>query len=328
VRDAFGVMAVEMEGAGVAQATWLDGKIDYLVIRGICDYCDENKGEIWQPYAAIVAAAYLRVLLQSIKGDLLPHSAYTTGDAASRRRQALGLLKDAQDNLNHERVWPELCDRSLSALDDVQRVVREFWSLLEKHSPRSFEMTRLLNERVIRGRHFGDEIADLKLKIGDLRSSYRNQATAARLRSDVVKQLAQLTSDVQQLFRDAEHAELQIGETEFSIDLQRAKIKATYFVLLENAPTALSSNMLITIIADLNTSIRRVEELRLAGTRESQLMKSITAVIEHLTDARDALSAAFNVQSATDLDTSARMDAYILNITKSRAHLRDAFDYC
>jgi nucleoside phosphorylase/Flp pilus assembly protein TadD/predicted nucleic acid-binding protein len=60
----FGVKAVEMEGSGIADATWIAG-IGYLVVRGICDYCDKNKGNRWQKYAAVVAAAYTRALLEA-----------------------------------------------------------------------------------------------------------------------------------------------------------------------------------------------------------------------------------------------------------------------
>ena len=65
LRDKFGVKAVEMEGSGIADATW-NSEVGYLVIRGICDYCDSHKGDAWQQYAAIVAAAYTRALLESI----------------------------------------------------------------------------------------------------------------------------------------------------------------------------------------------------------------------------------------------------------------------
>jgi len=37
-----------------------------LVVRGICDYCDDNKNDLWQGYAAVVAAAYTRALLELI----------------------------------------------------------------------------------------------------------------------------------------------------------------------------------------------------------------------------------------------------------------------
>lgn len=65
LRDRFGAKAVEMEGSGIADATW-NHEAGYLVVRGICDYCDSNKGDDWQAYAAIVAAAYTRALLESI----------------------------------------------------------------------------------------------------------------------------------------------------------------------------------------------------------------------------------------------------------------------
>jgi nucleoside phosphorylase len=63
----FGAKAVEMEGSGVTDATWTHG-IGYLVVRGICDYCDANKNDTWQNYAAMAAAAYVRALLEAMPG--------------------------------------------------------------------------------------------------------------------------------------------------------------------------------------------------------------------------------------------------------------------
>jgi len=65
LRDRYGVKAVEMEASGIVDATWTHG-IGYLVVRGICDYCDANKNDVWQRYAAIAAAAYVRALLESM----------------------------------------------------------------------------------------------------------------------------------------------------------------------------------------------------------------------------------------------------------------------
>jgi nucleoside phosphorylase/NTP pyrophosphatase (non-canonical NTP hydrolase) len=62
------VIAIEMEGSGVADASWSAGQ-QYLVIRGICDYCDEFKNDSWQGYAAAVAAAYARSLISTINPD-------------------------------------------------------------------------------------------------------------------------------------------------------------------------------------------------------------------------------------------------------------------
>jgi nucleoside phosphorylase len=61
------IVAVEMEGSGIADATWVF-RCGYLVIRGISDYCDKDKSQLkrWRPYASIAAASYARALLERI----------------------------------------------------------------------------------------------------------------------------------------------------------------------------------------------------------------------------------------------------------------------
>jgi nucleoside phosphorylase len=65
LKEKFGVIAAEMEGSGIADGAWLAG-CDYLIVRGICDYCDSDKDDRWQGYAAAVAAAYTRSLFEVI----------------------------------------------------------------------------------------------------------------------------------------------------------------------------------------------------------------------------------------------------------------------
>ncbi|MGM4962087.1 5'-methylthioadenosine/S-adenosylhomocysteine nucleosidase [Tardiphaga sp. 1201_B9_N1_1] len=65
LRDQFGVKAIEMEGSGVADAAWFSS-VDYLIVRGTCDYCDGDKDDTWQLYAACVAAGYVRSLFSVI----------------------------------------------------------------------------------------------------------------------------------------------------------------------------------------------------------------------------------------------------------------------
>lgn len=60
-----GPKAIEMEGSGIADATWISGQ-QYLVIRGVCDYCDPKKNDTWQGYAAVAAAAYARALISAV----------------------------------------------------------------------------------------------------------------------------------------------------------------------------------------------------------------------------------------------------------------------
>ena len=59
LRDTHGVKAVEMEGSGIADATWHHEQ-GYLVVRGVCDYCDMSKGDDWQAYAAVAAGCLHR----------------------------------------------------------------------------------------------------------------------------------------------------------------------------------------------------------------------------------------------------------------------------
>jgi HEAT repeat protein/nucleoside phosphorylase/MinD-like ATPase involved in chromosome partitioning or flagellar assembly len=65
LREKFKVKAIEMEASGIADASW-NHEVGYLVVRGICDYCDSHKNDEWQQYAAIVAAAYTRALIESM----------------------------------------------------------------------------------------------------------------------------------------------------------------------------------------------------------------------------------------------------------------------
>ena len=61
----FNVIAVEMESSGIAEAAW-EHERSYLTIRGICDYGDSLKSDLWQPYAAVAAAGYARALVDKM----------------------------------------------------------------------------------------------------------------------------------------------------------------------------------------------------------------------------------------------------------------------
>jgi nucleoside phosphorylase len=60
-----GIVAIEMEGAGIRDAVYLSNN-GYLVVRGICDFCDGSKNDVWHNYSAAVAAAYTYALIGSI----------------------------------------------------------------------------------------------------------------------------------------------------------------------------------------------------------------------------------------------------------------------
>ena len=54
------VLCFEMEAAGLMDS------FPCLVVRGICDYSDSHKNKLWQPYAAVTAAACAKELLSVI----------------------------------------------------------------------------------------------------------------------------------------------------------------------------------------------------------------------------------------------------------------------
>jgi nucleoside phosphorylase len=73
--------AIEMEAGGVAEAVYLHGRTELIVIRGICDFADERKAELdsaastmaaskadrgaWRRYAGLNAADLLATMLRS-----------------------------------------------------------------------------------------------------------------------------------------------------------------------------------------------------------------------------------------------------------------------
>ncbi len=63
LRDRWDIRAVEMEGSGVADASWV-AKVGHLVVRGTCDYCNSTKNDDWHSYAALIAAAYTRTVIE------------------------------------------------------------------------------------------------------------------------------------------------------------------------------------------------------------------------------------------------------------------------
>ncbi|KAK5635416.1 hypothetical protein RRF57_011128 [Xylaria bambusicola] len=71
LRDKYNIIGLEMEAAGTMN------RIPVGVIRGVCDYGDTHKNKRWQPYAAAMAAAYAKAVLNEVR----PRSTLAAGDA-------------------------------------------------------------------------------------------------------------------------------------------------------------------------------------------------------------------------------------------------------
>jgi nucleoside phosphorylase len=175
LRNRFGAKAIEMEGSGIADATW-DCSADYLVIRGICDYCDQNKGDHWQRYAAIVPAAYLRALLNTLAVYSTPLSTF---ESPTIENAALATIYYSIDDaltdlhtldciLAEPSLRPIDCDQAIylakrmeSALQDlwdtlgsIQPIPHSFELLYHEVKPRRFIVDQRLQELVAQLEHF------------------------------------------------------------------------------------------------------------------------------------------------------------------------------
>ncbi|PWY94657.1 purine and uridine phosphorylase [Aspergillus sclerotioniger CBS 115572] len=56
------------------EAAGLGNKFSCVLIRGICDYSDGHRNKIWEPYAAVTAAAYAKDLLRVISREAVDHT--------------------------------------------------------------------------------------------------------------------------------------------------------------------------------------------------------------------------------------------------------------
>ncbi len=115
--EKFGVKAIEMEGSGVADATWASDRAGYLVVRGICDYCDENKGDAWHGAAAAAAAAYVSTVIAAMQLD------HRCGDALEVRSDAA--LEPSSAHALESETWP--APRPASPLRDAPDLPALAW---------------------------------------------------------------------------------------------------------------------------------------------------------------------------------------------------------
>jgi hypothetical protein len=120
LRDKFGVRAIEMEGSGIADGTWTAG-LGYIIIRGISDYCDQHKNDVWQGYAAVAAAGYARALIESFTVITDPVTQRQLDDAKAKLNAAYAAL-DTNDFDSAAQSAEAGADLALAAGDrDLER---------------------------------------------------------------------------------------------------------------------------------------------------------------------------------------------------------------
>ncbi|KAJ5826711.1 hypothetical protein N7447_003474 [Penicillium robsamsonii] len=122
LRKAWNVACFEMEAAGLMD------NFPCLVIRGISDYSDTHKNDIWQPYAAVTAAAYAKDLLRVI----LPQEIHAAKVVE---------MKEVMDVLSNIQTGVSIINSSISTTQEHELLV---WL-----SPKDYgsEQTDILRQR-------------------------------------------------------------------------------------------------------------------------------------------------------------------------------------
>ncbi|KAJ5113811.1 hypothetical protein N7456_002345 [Penicillium angulare] len=121
------VLCFEMEAAG------LSNSFPCLIIRGICDYSDSHKNKDWQGYAAMVAAAYAKDILNAIQASRIEHEKKIADSMAV----LVNIAQDQKDFIRDQR------DISQKQLDLQQEAATQS---LTKKQERCLQLFRLTKE--------------------------------------------------------------------------------------------------------------------------------------------------------------------------------------
>lgn len=95
LRDERGIKAIEMEGAGVADAAVLTNR-SFIIVRGTCDYADRGKNDDWQDYAALCAAAFSRAIVAAAAVPVPLPATLTHPDSPTLRAEVAAAVKQLQ----------------------------------------------------------------------------------------------------------------------------------------------------------------------------------------------------------------------------------------
>ncbi|RDW93506.1 uncharacterized protein DSM5745_00828 [Aspergillus mulundensis] len=96
-------LCFEMEGAG------LMNNLPCLVVRGICDYSDSHKNDVWHKYAALAAAAYARELLIVLKPTKVASMPSWAVEVKTSIECISGHMQEVQTSFDEDRLHRWLC---------------------------------------------------------------------------------------------------------------------------------------------------------------------------------------------------------------------------
>ncbi|CAJ0552612.1 Ff.00g006900.m01.CDS01 [Fusarium sp. VM40] len=99
------ILCFEMEAAGLMNG------FPCLVVRGICDYSDAHKNDIWQGYAAMTAAVYAKQILKKV----LPEAVENEATIISKVEEVISNVKTLIRSLEEREALDWLSDTNFGA---------------------------------------------------------------------------------------------------------------------------------------------------------------------------------------------------------------------
>ncbi|KAG9252717.1 uncharacterized protein F5Z01DRAFT_638214 [Emericellopsis atlantica] len=112
MRDEHGVIAFEMEAAGVL------AQLNVAVISGFCDFEGIRRSKVFQPYAAAMAASYARLVLSQLDANVHQEAALQGLPGTGKRQLALegndrtAMLRNVCQAIEKQRRWLVVVDNA------------------------------------------------------------------------------------------------------------------------------------------------------------------------------------------------------------------------
>ncbi|MDJ0697700.1 hypothetical protein [Mastigocoleus sp. MO_188.B34] len=138
------IQAIEMEGYGFSAGVWQSfDPIHHLVIKAICDFGDENKGDDWHTYAASVAAGFTKHFLLDKPLDPLNISRPSNGKHERIARLEVRLA-DCQEKIRRIQIAIRVYERDLIGIFPSEEARRslEYQRMLKQSDLQFLESER------------------------------------------------------------------------------------------------------------------------------------------------------------------------------------------
>ncbi len=114
-----GAVAIDMEGAAFGRVMQRFSEIEWLIVKGVSDYADQDKDDSYHTYAATASAIYMLCFIEAyVTRERFPASRWRQ----HRNRDKLMLIGDASSSRN---PTSGECEETLKPLDGTATIAKE-----------------------------------------------------------------------------------------------------------------------------------------------------------------------------------------------------------